>query len=93
MWPAMTALAHTLPYDLRVMGDTVLGGSLPADRWSKVTIPTVVMYRGDSPAWQRNAVRALADVLSDARIGVLEGQTHGFAPEVMAPVLEAFLTA
>lgn len=90
-WPRMEALAHTLPYDGRVMGDTVFGGPLPGERWASVPVPTLVMDGGDSPPWQRNAARALADVLPSARHRTLEGQTHGFAPEVMASALLGFL--
>jgi len=35
MWAGMEALAHTLPYDGRVMGDTMFGRPLPAGRWSR----------------------------------------------------------
>jgi pimeloyl-ACP methyl ester carboxylesterase len=90
-WPRMEALAHTLPYDGRVMSDTVFGGPLPGHRWARVTVPTLVMDGGASPPWQRNAARALAEVLPSARHLTLEGQTHGFAPEVMAPALLGFL--
>jgi pimeloyl-ACP methyl ester carboxylesterase len=91
MWGEMEALAHTLPYDGRVMRDTVFGRPLPADRWSSVSVPTLVMDGGASPAWQRNAARALAGLLPNATYRTLEDQTHGVAPEVMAPVLRAFL--
>ncbi len=89
MWAQMEALAHTLPYDGRVMGDTMLGRPLPAGRWSSVTVPTVVMAGGASPEWQRNAARALADALPDATYRTLEGQTHGFDPGPMAEELRA----
>ena len=90
MWPAMEGLAHTLPYDGAVMGDNMSGTPLPADRWASVRAPTLVMDGGASPAWARNAVQALVDVLPDARRRTLEGQDHGAAPEVVAPVLEGF---
>lgn len=92
MWAGMEALAHTLPYDGRVMGDTMFGRPLPAGRWSSVAVPTLVMDGGASPAWQHSAARALADVLPDATYRTLEGQTHGFAPEVMVPELHGFFT-
>lgn len=89
-WPAMEQVAHTLAYDGTVMGDTMSGRPLPIDRWSSVRMPVLVMDGGASPAWARNAVRALADALPHAERRTLEGQTHGADPEVLAPVLEVF---
>ena len=90
MWPAMEALAHTLPYDNAVMGDTMEGNTASMKRWASVTVPTLAMDGGASPEWARNAVRALVEVLPDAQHLTLEGQTHAAAPEVVAPVLEKF---
>ena len=59
-------------------------------RWSSLTVPTLVMDGGTSPGWQRHAVRALLDVLPDARHLTLEGQDHGPDSEVLAPVLVEF---
>jgi pimeloyl-ACP methyl ester carboxylesterase len=93
MWPSMEALAHTISYDGRVMGDALAGNPEPLQRWESVTIPTLVMDGGASPDWQRNAVRALVDVLPNARHRTLEGQGHGPADEVLAPALIEFFTA
>ena len=91
MWSGMEALAHTLAYDGRVMGPTMFGRPLPAERWASVRVPTLVLDGGASPSWQRNAAAALAAVLPDARARTLEGQDHGPAIEVLAPVLIGFL--
>jgi pimeloyl-ACP methyl ester carboxylesterase len=90
MWPALEDVAHTLPYDGTIMGDTMRGNPLPLKRWASVTVPTLVMDGGESPAWQRTAVHALVDVLPHAQRRSLEGQTHGVAPDALAPVLEEF---
>jgi pimeloyl-ACP methyl ester carboxylesterase len=90
MWPALEDVAHTLPYDGTIMGDTMRGNPLPLKRWASVTVPTLVMDGGESPAWQRTAVQALVDVLPQAQRRTLEGQTHGVAPDALAPVLEEF---
>jgi hypothetical protein len=89
-WPAMEAVAHTLTYDGMVMGDTMSGSPAPIRRFASVTVPTLVIDGGASPAWARNAVQAIVDVLPDARRRTLEGQTHAADPEVLAPVLEEF---
>lgn len=68
-----------------------MGGSpAPLERWTSVTIPTLVMEGAASPDWQRNAVLALVDVLPHARHQTLEGQDHGPDTELLAPVLEEF---
>jgi pimeloyl-ACP methyl ester carboxylesterase len=89
-WPGMEKIAHTLAYDGAVMGDTMSGRPLPADRWASVTVPTLVMDGDQSPAWARNSVASLADVLPNAERRSLEGQDHGAASEVLAPVLVEF---
>jgi pimeloyl-ACP methyl ester carboxylesterase len=90
MWPELEKLAQTLAYDGAVMGDTMRGNPLPEDRWSSVTIPTLIMDGGASPEFMHNAAGALAETLAHAQRRTLEGQTHAVAPEVLAPVLEAF---
>ncbi len=92
MWPAMEALAHTLPYDGAVMGDTMEGNPASMKRWASITVPTLAMDGGASPEWAQNAVRALVEVLPDAQHLTLEGQTHGAAPEIVAPILERFFS-
>jgi pimeloyl-ACP methyl ester carboxylesterase len=89
-WPAMEAAAHTLAYDGMVMGDTMSGSPAPIRRFASITVPTLVIDGGASPAWARNAVGAIVDVLPDAERRTLEGQTHAADPETLAPVLEGF---
>jgi pimeloyl-ACP methyl ester carboxylesterase len=89
-WPTMEALAHTLAYDGAVLGDTMAGKPLPAQRWAFATMPTLVMDGGASPAWIRHSAQSLADVLPNAQHRTLEGQTHAVAPDVIAPELERF---
>jgi pimeloyl-ACP methyl ester carboxylesterase len=89
-WQAMEALAHTLAYDGAIMGNTLSGHPLPAERWAAVTVPTLVMDGGDSPLWAHNGVQAIVDILPHAQRRTLAGQTHAVAPEVLAPVLVEF---
>lgn len=89
-WPALEAVAHTLPYDMKVMGDHMSGTPLPSDRWASVTIPTLVVDGGASPPWLGNAAQGLVDVLPDARRRTIEGQTHDVDPTLLVPVLEEF---
>jgi pimeloyl-ACP methyl ester carboxylesterase len=90
VWPGLVSAARTLPYDAEIVDGTLRGEPLPADRWTSVTMPTLVIDGGDSPAWTRNAVVALVEVLPNARRVTLEGQTHQYDPEVLAPALAGF---
>jgi pimeloyl-ACP methyl ester carboxylesterase len=90
MWPYLEAVAHTISYDGRIMAPFMSGRPLPADRWASVTVPTLVLDGGDSPPWQHNSTRALVDLLPNARLRTLEGQTHGPADDVLVPVLVEF---
>jgi pimeloyl-ACP methyl ester carboxylesterase len=89
-WAGMAAIARTLSYDNRIMGDTMGGDAAPLRRWSTLVTPTLVLAGGDSPPSMRNAATALAAVLPNATTRTLEGQTHGAAPDVLAPVLLDF---
>jgi pimeloyl-ACP methyl ester carboxylesterase len=89
-WPALEALAHTLAYDIAVLGDRMSGKPLVADAWAGVTIPVLVMDGDASPEWIRNSARSLAGLLPAAEHRSLAGQTHNAAPEVVAPELERF---
>lgn len=90
VWSRLKAVAHTLSYDFRVLGDTGAGKPLPAQRWDPVGAPVLVMDGGKSPTWMRNAMRHLAEVLPDAEYRTLPGQTHLLKPDAVAPVLREF---
>jgi pimeloyl-ACP methyl ester carboxylesterase len=83
VWSMFESVAPTLAYDNAIMGD----GSLPTKRMASVTVPTLVIDGGASPAFMHNAAQAAADALPNAWCRTLEGQTHEVAPEVLAPVL------
>jgi predicted ATPase/DNA-binding SARP family transcriptional activator len=86
MWPGLEAVAHTIAYDLAIMGDF----SLPA-RWADaVTVPTLVIDGGPSAGWRKHAAQAVADLLPDGRRHTMEGQPHDVDPDVLAPILEGF---
>lgn len=88
-WASMEAIAHTLLYDLAIVGDMVM----PRTHLAKVEVPTLALCGGDSPAWARNAVAAVAAILPNARLVSLDGQTHGAADDVLVPVLVQFFLA
>jgi pimeloyl-ACP methyl ester carboxylesterase len=92
-WPKLTAIAHTLPYDISIVGPYQKGQPLPATRWRGATVPTLVMDGGKSPAWMRNATRAVASVVPNATYRTLDGQTHMVKPKALAPPLIEFFRA
>jgi hypothetical protein len=90
VWSKLKAVAHTIPYDGAIVQDNQRGKPLPANRWTSVTVPTLVMDGGKSPGWIRNANRSLANVVPNAKHCTLEGQTHMVKAEALAPMLVEF---
>jgi pimeloyl-ACP methyl ester carboxylesterase len=91
MWKRMTAIAHTLPYDLRIVIGHAQGRPLREGYYAGVTAETLVIAGGKSPEYMRNAQAAIAAAVPGARLETLPGQTHMIKPKVLAPVLRAFL--
>ncbi|MET8757678.1 alpha/beta hydrolase [Lentzea sp. NPDC004782] len=91
VWKKLKAVAHTLPWDLRILGDDGRGEPLPADRWT-VEVPTLVMNGGKSPEYLRNTMKNAAEVLGDVEHQELPGQTHMLKASAAAPVLVEFFS-
>jgi pimeloyl-ACP methyl ester carboxylesterase len=86
-WAAQEALAHTLAYDARVMGDY----SLPTGRAETVHVPTLVLAGGRDFPWMRDTAQALANALPNGEVRFLDGQGHADVdPTVLAPALKEF---
>jgi pimeloyl-ACP methyl ester carboxylesterase len=83
-WSATEALAHTLAYDARVMGDY----SVPVERAELINAPTLVIVGGASFPFMQETAQALAKALPNGEIRTLEGQSHDVAPEVITPALK-----
>jgi pimeloyl-ACP methyl ester carboxylesterase len=90
-WKKLKAVAHTLPYDLRILGDTGRGVPLDPTRWNAVTAAALVMDGGKSPQYMRNAAKALSEALPDARYRTLPGQTHMVKADAIVPAIKEFL--
>jgi pimeloyl-ACP methyl ester carboxylesterase len=87
-WPGMLSVAHTIPYDIAIVGD----GSMPAARLATISVPTLAVDGGASPPWARNAVAAVAAAVPGAQRLTIEGQDHAVAPDALAPVLIEFFS-
>ena len=93
VWSKLTAMAHTIPYDIAIMGDTQSGSPLQPDEWASAKAPRLVIDGGKSPVAQSDASHALVAVLENARRRTLAGQAHSapvMAPKKLAPILAEF---
>ncbi|MFF7855877.1 alpha/beta fold hydrolase [Streptomyces sp. NPDC007904] len=86
MWTGMETLAPSLAHDDAVMGD----GRVPHELLSSIRVPVLSIAGDLSPAWMREAARAIADAVPRGTHRTLEGQTHMVEPDVLAPVLAEF---
>jgi len=93
MWPGLEEVAHTLAYDVTIIGNTQRGDPRPLGKWASVTVPTLVMDgtvflgRRESHMFLHHGAQELATILPDAQRRTLEGQDHGPADEVLTPAL------
>lgn len=88
-WAYLEQLAHTLVYDLTIVGD----GAMPVERIAAIRTPTLMMLGGKSPAWMREAGEAVANALPNAQVRFLEDQNHAAAPGALAPELMRFFNS
>lgn len=86
--PALEKMAHTLVYEMTILGDQTLPNELAA----AVPVPTLVLAGEKSPPFMQDTAKSLANGLPHGQWRILEGQTHDIVPAVMAPVLEAFFS-
>ena len=91
--PRFLAVAPTMPYDQEVMGDEERGGTIPVDLVRTVTVPTLVIAGGASPAFFRDTAARLAQLLPNASLATLDGGDHDAPADVVAPVVAAHLLA
>jgi pimeloyl-ACP methyl ester carboxylesterase len=88
-WPSQEAIAHTLAYDARIMGDY----SIPTGRAASVKAPALVIAGGADFPWMRESATVLADAMPDGRAELLDGQGHNVDPAVLAASLIPFFAA
>lgn len=92
-WKQMKQLAHTLPYDIEILGDTASGKPLSKEKWINASMPTLVISGSKSAKWSQNSMRHLAAVLPNAKHHNLVGQSHIVNPKVLAEELIKFFKA
>jgi pimeloyl-ACP methyl ester carboxylesterase len=89
VWPKLKAAAHTLPYDMAVMGDF----TVPAARIAAIRVPTLVMNGEKTQQRLKRAVDEIVRVLPSAKRRTLAGQTHNASADALAPQLVEFFAA
>jgi pimeloyl-ACP methyl ester carboxylesterase len=85
-WQLGENLAPTLAYDAAVMGDS----TIPAGRYGRIAVPTLVLAGSESPAFMREAAARVAAAIPGARHDVLTGQDHNVAGDALAEAVAAF---
>lgn len=93
LWANLTAVAHTLPYDHAVMGETLSGAPLEESPWSAIATPTLVVDGSKSPASLHSAADQLAERLPRGERRTLAGQSHNVSMKALAPVIADFVRA
>jgi len=86
IWKQQKAVAHTLPYEARVLNDF----ELPTERISKIDVPVLVMVCGKAAAPMADAQARIAAAIPGARLEVLEGQTHQVSAAAIGSALRGF---
>jgi pimeloyl-ACP methyl ester carboxylesterase len=92
-WSKMAGMAHTIPYDLAVLAGTQTGKPLPANRWTSVTAPILVVVGSKSESFFRSGAKALTERLPNARYRSLEGASHAsvlIGPQAIASAMEHY---
>jgi predicted ATPase/DNA-binding SARP family transcriptional activator len=87
LWADLEAMAHTIAYDLAVMGDF----SLPPHWAEAITVPALIIDGAQSAVWRQTASQVVAEVLPRARRCTLAEYTNA-DPDVLAPILEDFFS-
>lgn len=89
-WGGLEAIAPTIAYDGRQVGDALSGRPLRADLWDRIDVPVLVMHGDETwPALAAGA-RAIADHLPSATLQAVPGQDHSTTPEILSAALRTF---
>ena len=90
-WGGLEAIAQTIAYDGRQVGDALSGRPLRADLWSRVDVPVLVMHGEDTWPAMAAGARAVAAHLPTATLKPVPGQEHSSTPDVLANALREFV--
>jgi pimeloyl-ACP methyl ester carboxylesterase len=85
--PALERIAHTLVYELMILGDSTLP---TPEQVEGVTMPTLLLAGGAGLPMMPAAASALAPRLPRGRAQVVPGIGHDLEPDALGPVLADF---
>jgi pimeloyl-ACP methyl ester carboxylesterase len=83
-WATLEQTAHTLVYEMTILSSSAL---------PRITIPTLVLDGGDSPAILHQSAQAVVSAVPIAQHRTLPGQNHDLNAPVLAPLLHDFFTS
>ncbi|MFC9687216.1 alpha/beta fold hydrolase [Kribbella sp. NPDC056951] len=83
-------VAHTISYDGRIMGTTMSGNPLPADRWTTLDVPVLVLYGDQTWPTLIPGAKAVAAHVPTATLKSVPGAEHSTTPDVLANTLREF---
>ncbi|MFB6725067.1 alpha/beta fold hydrolase [Kribbella sp. NPDC056345] len=83
-------VAHTISYDGRIMGTTMSGNPLPADRWTTIDVPVNVLYGDQTWPALVSGAKAVAAHVPTATLKAVPGADHGTTADVLAANLREF---
>jgi hypothetical protein len=89
--PGIADLAPTLAYDFAVMDHGIDQGATPVALLRTIEQQTLVVAGTASPPFMVDAAHRIVTILPAARLAELPDQRHVVPPELLAPVVNAFL--
>lgn len=93
MWKTLKAVAPTLAYDTSFTEPMQRSQAIPRGTWANLRQPAMIVGGTRSDTWMRNAQKAIAGALPNARHGELEGENHMVKPTAIAPLIKDFFAA
>jgi pimeloyl-ACP methyl ester carboxylesterase len=95
VWPKLRAVAHTIPYDFAVLGDTQRGRALPEDIRAMLTsirVPTLALVGSKSPAWMQHSMKVVSELVPNTKLSVVPGADHNVSAKAVSPFLMEHFT-
>lgn len=89
-WATLEAVAQSIAYDGRQVGDTMSGRPLRDDLWDRVDVPVLAMHGHDTWPFLASGTAAVAAHLPTATLAPVPGENHSTTADVLAEALRAF---
>jgi pimeloyl-ACP methyl ester carboxylesterase len=92
-WKKLKQIAPTLIYDTALTAPLQASRPIPLGLWANLRQPAMIVGGTKSDTWMRNAQKAIAAALPNARHRELEGENHMVKPTSIAPMIKEFFAA